>query len=532
MHQTAMEPLHNAIERHAGNMPGKVAIVHGQRRVTYGELHEAISRMAGYLQTQGAQKGDRVCLVSENTAEYVAAYLGTQKAGCIAVGINAQYTAFEAERIFRSCTPQVVFLEHHRRDLLNMVAREPGSISTVITIKTRREGHHASAAAPRTEGAGVCYRDWQELMQQPLGAGSPPDLRLQDIAAIIYTSGTTGEPKGVMLSHENFASNAWSIIEYLELTDQDSVMAVLPFPYAYGTSLLTTHLMAGGTLVLENRLMYPNAVLDRMLEERVTGFAGVPSTYAILLDRSNIRSYRFPHLRYLTQAGGAMSAQNARRMQEVLPSAKLFIMYGQTEATARLTYLAPEDVHRKPGSIGKAIPGVTVAVLAPGGEPARPHEEGELVAFGRNIMQGYWNNEADTVHALREGWLHTGDLAYADDEGYLFLVGRKSDMIKSGAHRISPREIEEVIQELDEVHEATVVGVADPVLGEAVRAFVVLKPLRTLQPAAVQRHCHQKLAAFKVPKDVVFVAELPRTTSGKVKRHLLRETPGGPSLVP
>jgi long-chain acyl-CoA synthetase len=260
-----------------------------------------------------------------------------------------------------------------------------------------------------------------------------------------------------------------------------------------------------------------------MVEENATGFAGVPSTFAILLNRSNIRNYRFPKLRYVTQAGGPMSPKHAVEIVEVLPDTEIYIMYGQTEATARLTYLNPEDLFARPGSIGKAIPGVDIELIKDSGELAKNGEEGEIVAKGGNVMLGYWNNPEDTKNVLRDGKLYTGDIARVDDKGYLYIVSRRSDMIKSGAHRISPKEIEEVIIEMPEIHEVAVVGIEDDILGEAIRAVVVLKDGLKTEAKKVQRSCKQKLASFKVPKEVVFVGELPKTSSGKVRKHLLKD---------
>jgi acyl-CoA synthetase (AMP-forming)/AMP-acid ligase II len=335
-----------------------------------------------------------------------------------------------------------------------------------------------------------------------------------------------------MLTHDNFLSNARSIIDYLHLSESDSVMVVLPFCYSYGKSLLTTHLMSGGALVLENSFMYPNVVFDRIVEEGVTGLAGVPSTFAIMLNKSNIRNYRFTKLRYVTQAGGAMPPKHTRELSEVLPNVRIYIMYGQTEATARLTYLDPGEIQSRPGSIGKSIPGVEIELVNDRSMPAGVGEEGEIVARGQNVMAGYWNNPAGTEEVLRDGKLYTGDLAKRDEEGYLYIVSRRSDMIKSGAHRISPKEIEEVILELDEVHEVSVVGIHDDILGETIRAVVVLKDGRELDAKKVQRHCQMKIATFKIPKEVIFSGELPKTSSGKVRRYLLKDLGADGMSVP
>jgi acyl-CoA synthetase (AMP-forming)/AMP-acid ligase II len=280
--------------------------------------------------------------------------------------------------------------------------------------------------------------------------------------------------------------------------------------------------MVGGSMVLENRFVFPNLVLDRIREEQVTGFAGVPSTFAILLNRSNLRNSAFPSLRYVTQAGGAMSPKLARELREALPGTDVYIMYGQTEATARLAYLDPSESIRKAGSIGKAIPGVRITLRKEDGAFASPGEVGEIVAEGENVMAGYWNNPDGTTAVLKDGCLHTGDLARADEEGFLYIVGRRSEMIKTGGHRVSPKEIEEVISAMPGVHETAVVGVPDEMLGQAIRAFVVREPGGSVSMKDVLKHCSKNLEPFLVPHDVVFPDELPKSPTGKVDRAGLK----------
>jgi acyl-CoA synthetase (AMP-forming)/AMP-acid ligase II len=370
---------------------------------------------------------------------------------------------------------------------------------------------------------GFTCRDFADLLAGDSGnRNTLPRSPATDLAQIVYTSGTTGDPKGVMLTHRNLVSNTHSTVQYLILTSQDSAMVVLPFFYSYGNSILLTHMAVGGKLVVNQSLLYPNVILDQMIAEQVTGFPGVPSTFALLLHRSGIRALSFPHLRYVTQAGGAMSPALARNLASVLTGASIYVMYGQTEAAPRLSYLDPSDLYRKPGSIGKAIPGVTLEVIAADGGAAMPGEVGELVATGENVMSGYWGKPAATAEVLRDGRLWTGDLATADDEGYLYLVGRKSEMLKSGAHRIAPKEIEEVLQEHDAVYEAAVVGVEDEILGEAIKACVVLKQGVVCPEKELLYHCRQILPVYKVPHVVEFRDELPKTESGKTKKSELK----------
>lgn len=511
--------LNSILSYAALRVPDKVAVIQGQRRITFGELDHKASQIASFFIRNRFQIGSRIGILSENSPEYIISYFGIQKSGGIAVDINPQYSAFEIKKILNNCLAEALIVEDkYLRSTANALSGSP-SVKTLVVI----DPHSTSLPISKGVPSHINVVHQEDIFKNEDGDCLFPEVSRKDIASIIYTSGTTGEPKGVMLSHENFISNAESIIEYLGLTMKDSVMVVLPFYYSYGKSILTTYIMAGGTIFLENSFMYPNVILNRIVEEEITGFAGVPSTFSILLNRSNIRNYRFPNLRYITQAGGPMPPKHALELSAKLPGVKIYIMYGQTEATARLTYLEPEKLLTKPGSIGMPIPGVHIELIKDDGSTAGEGEEGEIVVQGKNVMIGYWNNPEETRKVLRDGKLYTGDIAKMDNDGYLYIVGRRSDIIKSGAHRISPKEIEEVILEINEIHEVSVVGIPDEILGETIRAVIVLKDGHQIDAKKVQRYCQGKLAQFKVPKEVIFVSELPKTSSGKIQRHLLKE---------
>jgi acyl-CoA synthetase (AMP-forming)/AMP-acid ligase II len=275
--------------------------------------------------------------------------------------------------------------------------------------------------------------------------------------------------------------------------------------------------VAVALLVLEDNFELPQLILQRMQDAAITGFAGVPSTFALLLGRCRLEDFRLDRLRYVTQAGGAMARPLIERLHAALPRCKLFIMYGQTEATARLTYLPPENLESHVGSVGIPIPGVEIEVRT-GGRRAAAGEGGEIHARGPNIMLGYWNDERATAEVLRDGWLCTGDLGHCDADGFLYIDGRAVEMIKVGAFRVSPLEIEEVIAALSGVLEVGVTGVADEMLGQAIKAVVVPRDGAGLDVRAVKAHCRKQLATYKVPKVVEFAATLPRTSSGKIQR--------------
>ena len=503
-------------------------LIYGEGSVSYDVLDGACDSLARFLVEIGIRPGDRVALFLENSAEYVLSLLAILRAGAVAVPLSDQHTVHSARIYIMDFQPSAIILRRKMFGTLRSSFVDMPWIRTIILADGcfeptgRMKPESSTSVEDLPEGCRIARLS--EVAVGKFPGGEFPAKSLSDNAMIIYTSGTTGSPKGVVLTHGNIVANALAIITYLRLAETDSVMVVLPFFYSYGNSLLTTHLISGGTLVLENNFLYPNVVLDKMVKTGVTGFAGVPSTFSLLLQRSNLRALRFPRLRYVTQAGGAMSPIVADQLREALPGTDVYIMYGQTEATARLTWLDPRDLKRKIGSIGKAIPGVTITLRKEDGTEAGSGETGEIVAQGGNIMLEYWNNPEETAKVLRPDGLHTGDLARKDDEGYLYIVGRRSDMIKSGAHRISPKEIEEAILEMEGVEEAAVFGMPDEILGETVCAVIVPAEGASLERKEVILHCREILPAFKVPKKIVFVGKLPKTTTGKVRRQDLPET--------
>jgi acyl-CoA synthetase (AMP-forming)/AMP-acid ligase II len=318
--------------------------------------------------------------------------------------------------------------------------------------------------------------------------------------------------------------NTDSIIEYLRLTKEDRVEVVLPFYYCYGTSLLQTHFRVGGSLVINNKFMFPQTVIDDINKYNCTGFAGVPSTYQILLRMTDIKNSNLPSLRYITQAGGKLAEVFIKELVSILEGVDIFIMYGQTEATARLSYLPPELINTKANSIGKGIPRTELKVINKKGKDVKKGEIGEVVAIGGNIMKGYFNDEEETRKVIKHGYLYTGDLAKVDEEGYIYIVSREKNIIKSGGNRISPKEIEDIIVKIPEVVECAVIGIYDDILGEAVKAFVVLKEENSLIDSKyIIKFSSKYLPIYKTPKYVEFLKELPKNSSGKILIKKLKE---------
>ena len=347
---------------------------------------------------------------------------------------------------------------------------------------------------------------------------APPERHPDSPALILYTSGSLGKPRGVIQTFRNVDANTRSIVQYLGLTAHDRAMLVLPLSYCYGRSVLQTHLFAGGSIFLDNRFMYPRVVLEALAAEGCTGFAGVPMTFEIIRSQVDLSSLSWPRLRYLTQAGGAMAPDTIRWVRQSFQPARLFVMYGQTEATSRLSYLPPERAEEKEGSIGIPIPGVELEVVGSDGVELAPGKVGHLVARGDNVTLGYLDEPEETQIILRNGWLWTGDLAWKDADGFFFIVGRSKEMLKIGGHRVSPAEIEHALQRHPEVAEAAVVGMKSDFGGEAAAAFVVRQAGSTVSDLELRRFCRELLPAYKVPATVTFVDALPRNPAGKLLR--------------
>jgi len=502
----------------AHNHPFKDAIITDCERINYFNLLLSVGKFASAIKKAGLSPGDRVIIYIENSIGYVISYFGVLMAGGVVVSQSTADKERHLKNIINHCEAIGIMTSGKNYHTAQNAASECPSVRFIFNDGMLGQKNVASGTENRT---------FMDIFFNETADFSTLSRQAEDLAQIIYTSGTTGNPKGVMLSHKNLCANTSSIIEYLGLTAEERVMAVLPFYYSYGNSLLLTHIACGGSIVIDNRFAYPQKVLSRMVGERVTGFAGVPSTFAILAHKAGLKNFNLDSLRYITQAGGPMSPALASELRGALPNTKIFIMYGQTEASARLSYLEPEKLSEKLGSIGKAIPGVTLKVKNEYGQEVKPGETGEIVATGDNIMMGYWRNDEDTRRVLKEDGLHTGDLATIDDDGYLFIVSRKSDMIKSGAHRVSPKEIEELIMEDERVHEVAVIGEPDEILGESIVAMVVPRPDAELTAKDILARCRKHLPSYKVPRRIEFRDSLVKTSSGKIKKvDLKRELTG------
>lgn len=500
----------------AGKSRNSTAVLTLDGRYSFGDLDNNAKRIASLLVHYGGKKGDRAVLLARSGFFWISAYLGIMRAGLVCVPLPTKISLSELHYVVSTTEPRYALADAQAVSTLAGPLRE----TTLIT--------DAQTAFPQ----GISSQSRNEPTTVDAGEVAVfPETGGNDLAALMFTSGSTGKPRGVMISHRNIIANTDSIIQYMRLNSGDRVMAVLPFDYCFGASLLHTHLRVGGSIVIDSRFMYPQVILERMLETNCTGFAGVPSHFQILLRRSALGSMQLPYLRYVQQAGGQLAPTFIAELRKALPDKEIFVMYGQTEATARISYLPPEFLDTKLGSVGKGIPGVRLHVLNELGEPVRPGESGEIVAEGDSVALGYWRDEAETALSFRNGRLYTGDLATVDSDGFIFILDRAKDFLKCGGKRVSCRFVENALLEHRSLIEVAVVGVPDEILGEAAVAFVV--PQDTMAPPTpeeLRSHCKQRLPAAFVPKRFVLVRALPKSSGGKVLKAELKSNPPEPVI--
>jgi long-chain acyl-CoA synthetase len=491
--------VENFLLESARRFPGKTALVAGPTRLSYAELAARAAALAAELRRQGMQRGDRVVVFLQNSPETVISVFGTLMAGGVFSVVNPSTKADKLAYILNNCTAKALITEPRLAETALQAKADAPAVAAMLTTPFAFAAH---VDAPSPGFAGI-------------------DL---DVAMIVYTSGSTGFPKGVTMTHANIVAAATSITTYLESSAEDVVLSVLPLAFDYGLYQALMCAKVGATLILEKSFAFPQLILQKLKSERVTGFPLVPTMAALLLQMKDVQPGLFPHLRYITNTAAALPKAHIQRLRELFPTTQLFSMYGLTECK-RCTYLPPAELDRRPESVGIAIPGTEAYVVNELGERVAPGVVGELVIRGAHVMKGYWGDEAATNRALKVGaypWekvLHTGDLFRADEDGFLYFVGRKDDIIKTRGEKVSPKEVENVLYELAGIREACVIGVPDAILGQAVKAIVAADD--GISEADVIRHCRSRLEDFMVPTMVEFRGQLPKSENGKIARKEL-----------
>lgn len=502
----------------AAREPGSVSVIDAAGAHTFSEIDRASAAFASWLTSSGLERGDRVVVQMENSATLVAAVFGVIRAGGVVVVLHPGTKPDKLRFVLDDCSPRALVLDRLGPSSALVVQTAVSIIAVVCRTQTP-----APVAADR-----VPRFSWAEVTAAPPGRPErrAPGLIDADLAAIIYTSGSTGVPKGVMLSHRNVVHNSWSIATYLGLTKDDVVVNVMPLAFNYGLFQAFVGVRTGCAVLLERSFAFPLDVLRRMVQHKVTVLPAVPTIFATILSMAPFDDLDLSSIRILTNAAAALPPAHIRRLIDVFPRARLFSMYGLTECT-RVCYLDPALVLDKIGSVGKAIPN-TEAYLVDADSRRVPHGgTGELVVRGANVMRGYWARPEETAKRLRRGEvegervLYTGDRFRTDEDGFLYFLGRSDDLFKCRGEKVSPKEVEAAIYEMEEVAEVVVVGVPDEVDGTAVKAVVACHPGAAIGPTEVRRHCQARLEGFMVPKFVEFRDALPKTESGKIRRASL-----------
>jgi amino acid adenylation domain-containing protein len=495
--------LHDYLIDSARTLPDKVALVCGKERLTYGELDARSNALANSLVARGVARGDRVVIFADNTVETVVAFWAVLKANAVVSIVNPLTKSDKLAYLLNDCRPSALITDEQLQRVWAGPARSCVHLRQVIVSGTP-SWEHALASGERS---------------------APPARKCIDIdlAAIIYTSGSTGDAKGVMLTHRNMLAACDSISTYLEVKWDEVILNVLPLAFDYGLYQMIMAFYAGARLVLERSFAFPAQVLKAMAEERVTGFPGVPTIFALLAEFKAIKDYDLSSIRYVTNTAAALPVKHILMLKDLFPGARIYSMYGLTECK-RCTYLPPKDLERKPTSVGIAIPNTEMWIVDENDRRVGPGVVGQLVIRGATVMKGYWEKPEATARKLKPGplpgeqVLYTGDYCKTDEEGYLYFVGRMDDVIKSRGEKVAPKEVELVLMNIPGVKEAAVVGVPDPILGQAVKAFVVFERGTQLPEKQLQKECQSRLENFMVPKYIVSVPSLPKTDTGKVRK--------------
>ena len=501
----------------AGRHCAKEALIAGSVRLTYGEIDAASDRLAAAMARAGLKRHDRVIVFMDNCWQAVIAIFAVLKAGAVVSPVNPSTKADKLAYILDNAGAAGIITQARLAKTADQAAQQAPSVALKIASDEKGQGLPAD------------YRNFEDILDDAADFELPFAGIVTDLAMLVYTSGSTGFPKGVMMTHQNVDAAAGSITTYLENTADDIILNVLPISFDYGLYQILMAFRVGATLVLEKSFAFPQVILDRMIEEKVSGFPIVPTMAALILRMKSLEPGSFPHLRYISSTGAAFAPAVIQQMRVLFPGTRVYSMYGLTECK-RCTWLPPSELDRRPGSVGIAIPGTEAYVVDDDGQRLPAGKVGELVIRGPHVMKGYWHNEEASDKALKTGiypWekvLHTGDLFHADEDGFLYFVGRKDDIIKTRGEKVSPKEVENVLYAMPEISEAAVLGVADTVLGSAIKAIVVAAPGTQPTEKDVLRHCARHLEDFMVPKQVAFRDSMPKTDSGKISRRLLQET--------
>jgi acyl-CoA ligase (AMP-forming) (exosortase A-associated) len=518
--------IHQMLLTSAARFPNKEVLADAKQRLTYEEFARQTQSLSRAFRETGIQRGDRIGVWLEPSVAQAVSIFGIAQAGAVFVPINILLFPDQVAHIVRDCQIKALVTTQSKMATLASVRQTLPSLGFVVAMDREAElffelpvySFEVFCGGPRADG----------------GNAAPIE---KDLAAILYTSGSTGKPKGVMLSHAQIMAGSSIVSNYLSITSEDRILGVLPLSFDAGLNQLMTAVQQGGTFVPMS-FVFAKEIVQLLLKERITGMGGVPTLWSLLAQPSStLEKHSLPNLRYISNTGGRMPQSVLASLRRMLPTTKIFLMYGLTEAF-RSTYLPPEELDRRPDSMGKAIPNSEILVVTDKGEPCKPGEVGELVHRGPTVSMGYWGQPELTARVLRphpflapelgdhERVCYSGDLVKTDEAGFLYFVGRRDNMIKSSGYRVSPTEVEETLFQSGCLREAGVIGIPDPVLGQAIKAFVVPRDGEIVKAEALIAFCTERLPRYMVPKVVEVVGQLPKTPSGKVDYPTLRNNLG------
>ncbi len=527
-------PVYQFLDDSALRYPSLCAILFYGKRTSYQQLSLESNRFSHLLAKLGVRKGDRVAIMLPNVPQCVIAYYGALKVGAIVVMTNPLYVERELQvQLDDSGAETIIALDFfypliekikHKTSLKNIILTSirdalPWFLSLLYPIKAKKEGQWI-----QVQKVPPVY-DMMELMKQMPSSDLNVIVFPTDLALLQYTGGTTGTPKGVMLTHQNLVVNTIQCRKWMPslIEKKEVFLGVIPFFHVYGMSTcMNLAIYLGSTLVLLPRFTTRD-VLKTIQKNKVTIFMGVQAMYVAINNFSTIKEHDLSSVRVCISGAGPLHLE-VQRCFEALTGAKLVEGFGLSEASP-VTHVIPIDGKRKEGSIGLPLPNTLAKIvdIETGMEDLEVGEVGELIVQGPQVMQGYWKNEKETEDVLRDGWLYTGDMARMDEDGYFFIVDRKKDMIKTKGENVYPREVEEALFRHPKIEDAVVIGIPEKFSGEYIKAYVVMKEGVALTVDEVMRHCGTELSKFKVPKEIEFRSELPKTIIGKVLRRVLLE---------
>jgi len=503
----------------AARDPRKVAVVVEGTPYTYADLQDAAARLARAFNRLGVTKGDRIAIYMDNTWPCVVSIYATLLAGAVFLVINPQTKADKLGYMLDDSDAKLLITDAH---LVNV-------FSDAIKAGTKLAGIIASGdfSSPLPT-LNVPMQLFDDVIKENEPILKPVEIIPNDLAALIYTSGSTGFPKGVMQTHQSMVFAAWSLIEYQRLSEDHKILLVLPLAFDYGLYQLLMTMKLGATLIMERSFTFPALIYKRLEEFSATVFPGVPTIFAMMVSSHKKKPLCFPTITRITNTAAALPEDFVPYLKEIFPNALIYKMYGLTECK-RVSYLEPELVDKKPNSVGRAIPGTEVYLLSTEGAPVPNGVPGILYVRGPHVMAGYWKQPEQSANMLKPGKLPgervlcTHDWFRMDDDGYLYFVGRSDDIIKTRGEKVSPTEVENVLHAIPEIKEVAVVGIPDSVFGESITAYVSLEKGVNLNEKQVKKYCMAHLENFMVPKDIIFMDELPKTANGKIDKKLLKQ---------